>query len=267
MSVRLGAVSYLNARPLTLALEQGDSPFALSYSAPAVCAAQLEEGRIDVGLIPSIEYARSREPYWLVPGVAIASRGEVLTVRLFYRGALQGVQRVALDNSSRTSAALLRILLRERYGLEPEFCEARPDLEQMLAQADAALLIGDPVLAALEKKGPSLDLGSEWLELTGQPFVFAFWAGRTGALSPLQVRELVRAKERGKEQIGKIALDYAQQRGGSASRYEDYLRRHICFELGEAELGGLRAFYEKACAHGLIPGVPQLRFYPCQDER
>ena len=162
MSVRLRAVSYLNTRPLTISLENNPA-FELSYSVPSVCAADLEAGRVDLGLIPSIEYARSREPYYIVPDVAIVSRGEVFTVRLFWRGDLRRVKRIALDTSSRTSAALLHILLREKFHLAPEFAEAGPALGTMLEIADAALLIGDPVFqfidTDLESMGPREGLG------------------------------------------------------------------------------------------------------------
>lgn len=260
MKLRLGAIGYLNTRPLIAGLEQVDT-FELRYGAPALCASQLREGQVDLGLIPSIEYARSTEPYCIVPHVAIACRGAVLSVRLFYRGELARVGRVALDQSSRTSAALLRILLRERYGLAPEFLEARPDLGQMLARADAALLIGD---VALETEDPSLevlDLGQEWRAFSGHPFVFAFWAGRAGAVTAEQAARLVQARDQGQARIPEIARAFARERAGQAGLYERYLRDHIHFEFGPPELAGLHHYYELARRHGLIPQVPELRFY------
>jgi chorismate dehydratase len=270
MSVRLGAVSYLNARPLAAGLEGEPHSFDVVRAVPSQCAADLHAGRIDVGLIPSIEYARGPEPYCMVPEVAIAARGPVLTVRLFWRGDLRAVRRVALDTSSRTSAALLRVLMREKFGMEPEFAAARPDLEEMLLRADAALLIGDAVFGAGDAGCESLDLGAEWVGFTGHPFVFAFWAGRQGALSPSQVDQLVRARDQGRMRVREIALDFseAQKRAGlPAAFYERYLTDHICFELGEAELAGLRTFYELAYGHGLIPVIPELRFYDRADAR
>ena len=260
MSIRLGAVAFLNARPLAVPLESSQT-FELSYSVPSACAAELREGRIDVGLIPSIDYARSRDPYYIVPQVAIASCGEVLTVRLFYRGALDQVTRVALDLNSLTSVALVRILLREKYRLDPEFVDAPPDLEGMLERAEAALLIGDPVFRHLDTAIASLDLGREWTEWTGHPFVFAFWAWREGVLSPARTRQLVQAGRAGREQIAAIARTFEREYPGSIELYERYLREHIHFDLGEAELTGLRQFYSLAHEHGLIEAVPELRFY------
>lgn len=263
MKVRLGAVSFLNTRPLTVALEGADTPFALSYAVPAVCADELRAGRVDLGLIPAIEYARSPEPYSIVPGVSLACRGEVLSVRLFCQKEMSQLRRVALDQSSRASAALLRILLREKYHLDPEFIETPPDLDLMLAQADAALLIGDPVFS--QRHRPSLDLGQMWLELTDLPFVFAFWAGRLEALPPHLAAALVRAKEEGLQRIPAIAREHAAQHGGEAAFYQRYLEQHMHFELGEAELAGLREYYRLAQVHGQIQAVPELRFYESTD--
>ncbi len=260
MSVRLGVVSFLNAHPLIYSLQK-NSAFTLHYSVPAVCASALAAGDIDVGLIPSIEYARSCVPYEIVPGLAIAAEGEVLTVRLYYRGPLGAVRRVALDTSSRTSVALLRILLRERYGLQPLWVDAKPDLGAMLEVADAALLIGDPVFAEWPGEISSLDLGSEWLAHTGLPFVFAFWAGRPGVLRAEEIEALQAAKEEGLQHIEQIARDYAQKHGGDVDLYERYLTQHIRFAMGEREVEALRLFYAKAQQLELIEAVPSLAFF------
>lgn len=277
--LRLGAVSFLNARPLTLALEAGRSAsamgpaFDLAYGLPSSCAADLRDGRIDAGLIPSIEYAVSDDPYAIVPGVGIGCRGDVLTVRLFYRGDLAAVRTVAVDTSSRTSVALLRILLAERHGLRPELIPAAPDLDAMLHRADAALLIGDPVLPLVEAESreserwdavagrASLDLGAEWLELTGLPFVFAFWAGRPDAMHAAAVRRLQDARVEGEGRVAEIAATFQHERAGSAGFYEHYLREHIRYDLGEDELEGVREFYRLARVHGIIEAEPELRFY------
>ncbi len=283
MTVRLGAVSYLNTRPLTIELERDSAPFELRYDVPAACAADLREGRVDLGLIPSIEYACSQIPYYIVPDVAIGCRSEALTVRLFFRGELENVKRVAVDRSSQTSVALLRILLKERYGLEPYFHLAPPDLDAMLHTADGALLIGDPVLPLVdaavygapngavpngetvdEKPNShrrSLDLGREWVEFSGHPFVFAFWAGRKDAVTGSQVEALIRAKRCGEERVEEIARAFQRERAGSADLYERYLRDHISFGFGPEEIAGLQRFYRLAHAHKLIGQPPELRFF------
>ena len=149
-----------------------------------------------------------------MPGAAIASRGPVRSVCLFHRGPLERVRRVALDTSSRTSSALVRVLLRERLGHDPQYVPMAPGLVDMLAVADAALMIGDP---ALDHEGdvPRLDLGEEWLRVTGLPFVFAFWAGRAGSVSPAGVRRLQTALAAGVAHVDEIA---ARQARGDAGR-------------------------------------------------
>ncbi len=256
-TVRLGAVSYLNAEPHVHGLD-ADPGFRIERDLPSRVARRLHAGEVDLGIIPSIEYAFG--PYAIVPGAAIASRGAVRSVCLFHRGPLDKVRRVALDTSSRSSAVLVRVLLRERLGRDPQYVPMGPGLVDMLAVADAALLIGD---RALDQDGdlPRLDLGEEWLRLTGLPFVFAFWAGREGAVNPAGVRRLQAALADGLVQADLIAERQARGVAGRAERYRAYLRENIVFELGEREQAGLREFYRRAHAQALIPAVPELRFH------
>lgn len=263
--VRLGAVSYLNSRPLTYGLGQDDL-FEVHYGVPSACAEDLAAGRIDVGMIPIVEYARRAAGLRIVPDLAIGSRGEVLTVRLFHRGRLDRLRRVAADTSSRTSVVLLQVLLRERYGIVPEIAAAPPDLDAMLQAADAALLIGDPVLPLVETGRDtglsSLDLGREWHELTGRPGVFAVWAGPEGAAGAEHVARLQRARREGVAHITEIAAGFQREHAGSAVLYEGYLRDRICYDLGPAQVAGLTEFYRLAHGHGLLESVPELRFFP-----
>jgi chorismate dehydratase len=262
---RLGAVSFLNTRPLTYGLEEDGAGFDLVYDVPSACADALRAGRIDVGLIPVIEYARQGGG-WVVPDLAIGAVGEVLTVRLFFRGELASVRSVAADASSRTSVALLRILLKAKYGITPEVVPAAPDLDAMMHRADAALLIGDPVLPLVETGDDdgrhSLDLGQEWNDFSGTPFVFAFWAGGDGKLTSAQVARLQRARREGEQHVSDIAAAFQRERAGSVELYERYLRDHICYDLGEQQMAGLQQFYRLALEQGLITDIPPLRFYP-----
>jgi chorismate dehydratase len=256
-AVRLGAVSYLNAEPHVHGLED-DPGFRVERDLPSRVARRLHAGEVDLGIVPSIEYAFG--PYAIVPGVAIASRGPVRSVCLFHRGPLDRVRRVALDTSSRTSVALVRVLLRERLGRDPQYVPMGPGLVDMLAVADAALMIGDPALDQ-ESEFLRLDLGEEWLRVTGLPFVFAFWAGRAGSVNPAGIRRLQAALASGRSHLDEIAERQARGVPGRVERYRAYLRENIVFELGEAEQAGLREFYRRAHALSLIPAVPELRFH------
>ena len=256
-AVRLGAVSYLNAQPLVFGLE-GQPELRLERDLPSRVARRLQAGEIDLGMIPSVSYALG--DYAIVPGVAIASRGPVRSVLLFHTCPLENVRRVALDTSSRTSAALVRLLLRERLGRDPQYVLMGPSLMDMLAVADAALMIGDPALDH-RSEIPRLDLGEEWTRLTGLPFVYAFWAGRPETAGPEVVRRLQRALAGGLDALPAIAERHAGGIPGRAALYESYLRSNIVYRLGSEEQEGLREFFRRAHALSLVPAVPDLRFH------
>jgi len=256
-ALRLGAVPYLNVEPMLHGLAE-DAQLSLEREVPSRLAERLRAGEVDLAVLPAIALAEA--PYSIVPGIAIASRGAVDSVLLFHARPLEGVRRVALDASSRTSVALARILLRERLGRDPEYVSCPPSLPQMLAQADAALLIGDPALDA-DTALPRLDLGAAWTEATGLPFVFAVWAGPAGAVSPAQVARLQQALRAGRAAIPEIAARRARGDAARAARYAAYLRERVVYALGEAELRGLREFLRRAQALGLVPAVPELRFH------
>ena len=257
-TLRLGVVSYLNAAPLAHGLD-AERSFSLERALPSRIAERLHAEEIDGGTIPSIEYARGS--FEVVPGVAIASRGPVRSVMLFLRRRLEDVRSVGLDTSSRTSAALTRVLLRARLGRDPEYVPMAPDVHAMLERCDAGLVIGDPALY-YEGGSARLDLGEAWRELTGLPFVWAFWAGRPGAVSAGEVRRLQRALADGLAALPEIARAWS---GGSPQREAlsvSYLRDNMAYALGEAEQrAALREFYARAHALGLIPRIPEIRFY------
>jgi chorismate dehydratase len=255
--LRLGAVSYLNAEPSVHGLE-GEPGFRVERDLPSRVAERLHAGEVELGLVPSIEYAFGR--YAIVPGIAIASRGPVRSVCLFHRGPLERVRRVALDTSSRASAGLVRVLLHARLGRDPVYVPMAPGLDAMLAEADAALLIGDPALD-LESDVEHLDLGEEWTRLTGLPFVYAFWAGPARAVSPAGVKRLQQALAAGLGSLGEIAARQAHGNPARAAKYEAYLRDNIVYRLGEAEQVGLLEFFRRAHALALVPAVPELRFH------
>jgi chorismate dehydratase len=260
-AVRLGAVSYLNTKPLVYGLEERPKLFDVRFDVPAQCAALLHEGRIDVGLIPAIEYLRG--DYRIVPGVAIASEGAVATVAIFSRVPVTEIRTLAMDISSRTSVALTRVLCAQRWHITPKFTPAEPDLRAMLARADAALIIGDPALTidAAAHGITKIDLGQEWLDFTGLPFVYAMWCGRDSACGPEHVLALNHAREEGTAAIDEIAR---RESGGDARHQAliaGYLRDNLRYTLAARELAGLRRFHELAAEQGIVPGVRELRFY------
>ena len=263
---RIYAVSYLNSRALTYGLEHGglDHGFEILYDIPSECARQVRTGGAPAGVIPSIEYARAGAEYAIVPEIAIASDGPVGSILLFHKVPVRRIRKVAMDSSSRTSVALARIVLEEKYGLGFDSFDHPPDVSAMLESADAALVIGDPALEYTDRPEPRLDLGEAWRELTGLPFVYAFWAGKDGGLTPGEVERLIASKEQGVSALDEIAELHAGNRFRPTSFYASYLKDNLAYVLGDRERSGLMEFYGMAHARGLIPDVPELRFYPRQ---
>ena len=259
--IRLGAVSYLNTKPLVEGLEARPDLFTVRFDVPAQCAALLHEGRVDVGLIPAIEYLRG--DYRIVPGVAIGSDGPIASVALFSRVPVEKIGTVALDISSRTSVALTRILCAKRWKIAPKLTPNEPNLRGMLARADAALLIGDPALDTNAKAlgVTKIDLGTEWRALTGLPFVYAMWTGREGVVQGEHIAELQAARDRGVAAIPEIARRAGSADEGRAVRVRRYLSDNLKYGLGPREIEGLRRFHELAAEQGLAPGLRPLRFF------
>ena len=281
--VRLGAVSYLNARPCVVGLD-GDPRFDLRFDLPARCAELLHDGSIDVGLVPSIEYLRGPDgpsQYRIVPDVAIASDGPVASVALYAKRPISDVRSIALDTSSRTSIALTRVLSARVWHIDPVLEPLGPDLPAMLDRCDAALLIGDAALFAdhekdrlpPEKRGPQdpaythragrvekIDLGSAWTHATGLPFVYAFWAGRAAALTSDEVQAVQAARDKGVGDPESVAREYLTDASQCAIGAR-YLRDNIKYRLGDRERAGLETFYQYASELGLVPEWDELRFY------
>lgn len=260
--VRLGAVDYLNVRPLVYQLDHQSDRLSLRFDVPSVCARLLDAGDIDLGMVPTITYL-DRPGDRIVPGVCIGSEGAVASVALFHRRPLREVRSVALDTSSRTSAALTRILCARRFEINPAFVPHQPDLENMLSLADAALLIGDPALFVDYQAAGAMktDLGAEWTAMTDLPFVWAFWSGREGAAPPDVVTLLQNAAVDGMQHSDAIADAYL---AGDADRQaigRRYLRENLMFRLTPRAIAGLETYYREAVALGVAPREHHPEFF------
>lgn len=258
---RLGAVSYLNTKPLVRGLEAHPDLFDLRFDVPSTCATLLHEACVDVGLIPAIEYLRG--DYRIVPGIAIGSDGLVDSVAVFSKVPIEQIRTLALDISSRTSVALTRILCAKHWGIAPAFTPAEPDVARMLARADAALVIGDPALDIDPARvgAVKIDLGEAWKAMTGLPFVYAAWTGRDGALDQEQVAVLQAARARGESELEVIARENAPGDTVGAGKVLRYLRDTLRYGLGVREIAGLERFHELAVELGLAPARRPIRFF------
>jgi chorismate dehydratase len=263
--IRIGAVNYLNTKPLICDLETLAPDAELVLEVPSRLADWLAEGRLEVALIPVIEYFRAGN-YRIVPNISIASRGPVLSVTLFSRVPWASIRRVALDEGSRTSAALAQILLRKRYDVQPEIVPLPLNQSAEEVDADAVLLIGDRAMrACLPGFAHAFDLGQEWHDWTGLPFVYAVWAVREGVDLGPAARALHEAKQRGLGRIGPIAQREAPLLGLDAGFCRRYLQSIIHFDLGPREQAGLRHYYQLAVEMGLAPSGVPIRGYRCAD--
>jgi chorismate dehydratase len=261
LPVRIGAVGYLNARPLTWTLDRAPDRWRIRYDVPAVCSALLNAGEVDLGLVPSIDYLQSND-YRLVPGVGIGSRGPIASVALYTRRPVGEIRHIALDTSSRTSVTLIRVMCRHRFRIEPRFIPHGPDLAAMVREYDAGLLIGDPAFDAdhaalgLQK----IDLGDEWTAMTGRPFVYAAWTGRRGAVDAPGVEALQAAQEEGVRSTDLIAAEYGRGDAARSARAAAYLRDNVRYGLGPDEAAGLQLFLDYASELGLAPRRRVLEF-------
>lgn len=272
--VRVSAVSYLNTRPLVHGIE-GLPRFQVRYDIPADCARLLHEHAVDIGLIPSIEYLRGG-PYRIVPDVAIASRGPVASVAIFTTKPMRDVTSIAMDTSSRTSLALTRVLCARHFNIQPTFEPHSPDLADMLSRCDAALIIGDHALFQPPVFSPQspvtshqspvpvekVDLGEVWTRMTGLPFVYAFWAGRPGALTADDVAALQRARDEGVTMPERLAREFLEDQTAERQAIGGrYLRHNIKYHLGEDERAALEAFYRYAAEAGVVPAAKAPTFF------
>jgi chorismate dehydratase len=260
--LRVGIVNFLNSKPLAWGFMKGHHAdlFAPSYHPPALVARLLGQGNLDIGLIPSIEVQRIPN-LRVLPDMCIAARHEVRSVLLVSRGPVEEIRRVALDQNSRTSATLVRVLLKERYGLNPEYVHERPDPERMLSEADAALIIGDPALRVDRERYRIIDLAAEWNALTGLPFVFAVWAVRPEVDIPDLPFYFKSSLRYGLSSLDTLVRESAAELNLDSSEVRSYLTDNLSFFLRNEEIEGLEEFYRRAHAHGLILEPRPLQFW------
>jgi chorismate dehydratase len=260
--LRVGIVNFLNSKPLAWGFLKGHHAdlFAPSYHPPALVARMLGQGNLDIGLIPSIEVQRIPN-LRVLPDMCVGAKREVRSVVLVSRGPVEDIRRVALDLNSRTSSTLVRILLRERWGLDPEYLHERPDPERMLSEADAALIIGDPALRLDREKYHVIDLAAEWNTLTGLPFVFAVWAVRPEVEIPDLPFYFKSSLRYGLSSLDTLVREAAAELGLDTSEVRTYLTENLHFFLRTEEIEGLEEFYRRAHSHGLILEPRPIEFW------
>ncbi|MBA3313429.1 MAG: menaquinone biosynthesis protein [Planctomycetota bacterium] len=264
---RVGAVSYLNSKPLIEGLAER-LPAGLALDYPSRLAAALKAGDLDVALVPSIEVLQSGGRYEVVSDACVAARGPVLSVKVYFRTPPGEVKTLSLDEGSRTSAILARVLLSHKYGVEPDTEPLPLEAGKIAASktiaatsADAILLIGDRAMFPLDEQFQTVwDLGDEWLTWTGLPFVFALWAARREDVPDGLATLLSSTRDYGVASADEIARREATTLGLEPEVAIEYLTKHLHFTLGPAERSGLKLFAQLAQQAGLAPGGNELVF-------
>lgn len=250
--MKLGCLPYLNVKPLVHTLEHGDLPrgWELVYGPPARLAEMLATR--EIAAAPVSSFACFANPdFEICPGICIAADGPVQSVLMLSKKEPHRLDTVALDTGSLSGANMLKIILKEAYGLEPYYLRLPPDpVSKMLEQCDAAMVIGNPAMQCSKEGLHVLDVAEEWKRLTGLPAVFAVWAGTQ--MTPELVQTLHQAKRDGLARIPEIARVESVRLGLPLDVCRRYLSEIMIYDLGDREERGLKAFKDRAAAHGLI---------------
>jgi chorismate dehydratase len=267
--LRVSTISYLNTAPLMWNFEHAphreelQNRFEVKYTLPSLCAQALREGSADIGIIPVAAYPETPD-LAIIPDVTIAAKGAVRSILMVSRKPLDQIRSVGLDNSSRTSNALLRILFDRFYKLNPDFAQALPQLDLMLSHYDAALLIGDPALKVDRERYYTWDLAEEWQRFTGRPFVFAFWAVRRSAAGEERLQQTARvfqeSRDAGLEHVEELVRLWSPRIGLPEETVRHYLTHNIHYHLDEELIAGMHLFFQFAAELSLLPASPELRF-------
>jgi len=289
--LRISIVEFLNTAPLVWGFTDGPlaGPYDLSFTVPSLCAEALRAGDADVAIIPAIEYQRI-PGLVVLPDMAVAAKGEVRSILLLAKKPVQLAKRIALDTNSRSSVALVRLLCRGLWNISPEFVAAPPDPSAMLADADAALLIGDPALririemdalSTRQSAAPGAaccagdagdlpvpgvdtlfiyDVAQQWREMTGKPCVLAVWAGRREAVTPQVVADFLASRDYGLAHIGDIAEGASLKLDLPPNQLESYLRESIDYSLDAENLAGLNLYFNECARVGIISTARPIEF-------
>lgn len=251
--LKVGAVSYLNTKPLVYQLDELAPNAVVSYDLPSRLADQLASGELDVALIPSVEFFQD-PTYQIVSNACIGCRGPVLSVKLLTRVPFSKIRSLALDEGSRTSAALVRVLLQQRFGISPDLTPLPIGAGVGDTNADAVLLIGDRAIHAPEGGFiDEWDLGDQWCRWSELPFVFAMWVARSGVDTTELSIALEASRDEGVSHLEQIVANKSSDVGLSRPDCLSYLRDNLYFYLGSREQRGLELFRQHVVSLGLAP--------------
>lgn len=252
----------LASSPLIYGLEKESAAYRLIKDTPLSCTKRLKEGEVHLALIPSIDYAQGKGSWLVVPDLCISYKGTARTACLFFNKDIHDFSTIAIDKTARSEEILLRILLNERYQNNPEYIYMDADLDLMLAKADAALITGDAALYWQQNNLHFIDLGEEWLDFSGLPFVSSFWCGHELMMNLYDVERVQASFAFGEERKQAICEEFAKKHPLPVSDCLVLLDQHIDFNFGEEQQEGLKELYRYAFYLGFIDHIPDLHFWP-----
>lgn len=269
MRKKLGVVPYVFARPLVHGLGEAGSKFELEYADPVSVAVKMREQSLDVAFLSSIDFALNSPDYSIIPGIGASSPSADRSVLLAFQQGLQKIKSVAVANASTSEVVMTRILLAEKYEVNPTFVPLPSTcsltVEAMLRRADAALIAGDESTLREDSIESALDLTEEWSDLSDLPFVHGFWVVRSNMLTKEELRMLQESKERGVNELGNIASEAAKQVGIAGERVTKLLTS-LAFDLDEEDVESLLEFFRFAFYHRILGEVPEVKFLEIEQE-
>lgn len=262
--VRVGAVNYLNTKPLIHNLEHIAPHWLLELKVPSHLAKDLAAEKLDIALIPVIEYFRQPN-YRIIPGISIASHGPVLSVTLFSKVPWPDIKSISLDEGSKTSVALLKILSKKLHNIDFATLPLPMSADPEKVTTDGVLLIGDRAMKACLSGFPfAYDLGKEWHDFTNLPFVYAIWAVHESAFGENLTKYFAMSKKAGLSQVNDIANQESKVLGLDAGFCRGYLSHIIQYNLGSKEIAGLELYRSLAFDNGLIDQERSIEFHDCR---
>jgi chorismate dehydratase len=259
----IGLTDSLEYLPLIYGLKNNliGHDFGMIFGSIVENASKLRDGEIELGLISSLDYALKKETWQIVPDICVSSTQKIKHAQLFFKKGLTDIRKVAVDKNAASEAILLKILMREKFMISPDYIEVEANLGEMLSKAEAALVIGDIGLNFSKSHQNRLDLNEEWLDMTGLPFVYTFWAGREMTITPSDVNIIKSSFELGKKNLEKISKEYADKHSQNWSFYHDFFTQNMSYTFSDLEIDGLNEFYNYAFFYGFTEFIPDLHFY------
>jgi chorismate dehydratase len=260
MGNRYGIPLYVYTKPLTYGLEHAAQEVALLADLSSQNALRLKSRELDVALLSPIDYARNSDQYLIVPNICVSSAAG-RTVLLHLREGLRRINTVAVDIGLTSELVLAKIVLSEKYDTDPQFIPMTPDINTMLAKADAALLVGGPALFSSLDAARTIDLVEEWNDLTDLPYVYALWMSHRNLLTLGTVHSLKQSCEEGVRHMKEIALEASKNKHVSRQECEDYLSS-FSFDLDDEAIESISEFYRYSFYYGVLGEVPEIKLYP-----